>query len=128
MSLSADEFMQAYKEREEMAERLIRLLGFDPAYSNHYGVIKIYNCEIGTQTTDEEILEIRKKYVGWRENILAFLAERGYTPKDMKEFSSLFDIDGMFGVMYFLGVYLDIDKGIEKYVPKMLEFLETREK
>ena len=127
MSLTAEGFMQVYKERKEMEERLNRLLGFDPAYSDHYGVIRIYNREIDSDTTDEEILEIRKKYVGWKESILAFFKERGYTPAG-KEFSSLFDIDPMFGVMSFLGVRLNIDKGIDEYVPKMLEFLEKREK
>ena len=127
MSLTAEGFMQAYNERKEMRERLTRLLGFDPAYSDHYGTIRIYNREIDSRTTDEEILEIRQKYVKWRTDILAFLKERGYTPEG-DAFSRLFDIDGMFGTMSFLGVYLNIDKGIEKYVPKMLEFLETREK
>ena len=127
MSLSAEAFMQAYKEWEEMAERLIRLLGVDPAYTDHYGIIRIYNCVINRKTTDEEILEIRQKYVKWRTDILAFLEERGYTPEG-DAFSRLFDIDPMFGAMSFLGVYLNIDKGIDEYVPKMLEFLEKREK
>lgn len=128
MSLSAEAFMQAHKEREEMRERLIRLLGIDPAYTDHYGIIRIYNRVINRKTTDEEILEIRKKYVKWKTDILAFLKERGYTPKDAKEFSSLFYRDPMFGTMRFLGVRLDIDKNVDEYIPKMLEFLETRKK
>ena len=43
MSLSLDEFVEAQKAWEKMDERLNRLIGFNPATSNHYGVIQLYN-------------------------------------------------------------------------------------
>ena len=41
MSLNYKQFMEACREWEEMDKRLIKLIGFNPATSNHYGLIVI---------------------------------------------------------------------------------------
>ena len=65
MSLSLEEFIEATNAWKKMAERLKRLIGFNPATSNHYGVIQLYNQRINLSTSDERITEIRSKYLEW---------------------------------------------------------------
>ncbi len=114
MSLNFDEFIEAHRQWEEMDKRLNKLIGFNPATSNHYGTIQLYNNRINAKTTDKEILEIREKYVAWRKEILAFFRANNYDIID-DEFNKLFCYDPMFGTITFLDTKLDLSKEIEFY-------------
>ena len=75
MSLSFDEFLEAHRAWDEMDERLNKLIGFNPATSNHYGIIQLYNQPIDAKTSDEEIIKIRSAYLNWKNEIIAILSE-----------------------------------------------------
>ena len=75
MSLSFDEIAEVHRAWAEMDERLNKLIGFNPATSNHYGIIQLYNQRIDSNTTDEEIIKIRSAYLSWKNDIIAILAE-----------------------------------------------------
>jgi hypothetical protein len=125
MSLTFDEFDKALEEWDKMDERLTKLFGFNPATCNHYGAIQIYNERINSRTTDEEIMEIRSKYLNWKKEILAFLEENNFLP-DADQLNLLFSVDGMFGTLYFLDEPVDIHKGIDPYRENILLFLKSR--
>ena len=63
MSLSFDEIAEVHRAWEEMDERLNKLIGFNPATSNHYGIIQLYNQRIDSNTTDEEIIKLMIKNI-----------------------------------------------------------------
>ena len=127
MSLSLDEFVEAQKAWEKMDERLNRLIGFNPATSNHYGVIQLYNQRINLSTSDERIIEIRTKFLKWREQILSIFAENNFYP-DTILFNKLFAVDGMYGTIHFLGIEVDIDSNVETYRRSIYNYLEMRKK
>lgn len=127
MSLSLDEFVEAQKAWEKMDERLHRLIGFNPATSNHYGVIQLYNQRINLSTSDERIIEIRTKFLKWREQILSIFAENNFYP-DTILFNKLFAVDGMYGTIHFLGIEVDIDSNVETYRRSIYNYLEMRKK
>lgn len=110
MSLTYEGFTESIKQWEEMDIRLNKLLGFNPATSNHYGIIQLYNNRISAKTTDNEILDIRKKYVRWKKEILGIFKDNKYTISD-EEFSKLFSVDYMYGTISFLGTSLDLNNG-----------------
>lgn len=114
MSLSIEEFMLAHKEWVEMDKRLKNLIGFNPTTSNHYGVIQLYNERIDLKTTDERIIEIRTKYLKWKEDILAIFAENQFYP-NANQFDRFFNVDPMFGTLEFLGESVDINISAEVY-------------
>ena len=125
MSLSFEEFMKAGREWDKMEERLFGLFGFNPANSNHYGVIHLYNKEIGAHTKDEELLAIRAAFVAWREEILAIFREEGYCPEE-KELGRMLTADPMFGTVTFLGVLLDVYGGAEAYRSAIQKYVRER--
>lgn len=126
MSLTFEQMAQSHKRWDEMDERLKKLIGFNPATSNHYGSIQLYNHQISKQTSDEEILKLRADYLEWRKGILNILEENGYIP-DNNEFNDLFSISGMFGTLYFLGVPVDIYGDIDKtYRQRILVYLTRK--
>ena len=127
MSLSLDEFVEARKAWEKMDERLNRLIGFNPATSNHYGVIQLYNQRINLSTSDERIIEIRTKFLKWREQILSICAEKDFYP-NTERFNNFFSVDGMYGTLYFLGIEVDIDSNVETYRRSIYNYLEMRKK
>ena len=127
MSLSLDEFVEAQNAWEKMDERLNRLIGFNPATSNHYGVIQLYNQRINLSTSDERIIEIRTKFLKWREQILSIFAENNFYP-DTILFNKLFAVDGMYGTIHFLGIEVDIDSNVETYRRSIYNYLEMRKK
>ena len=126
MSLSLDEFIEANKVWEKMDERLNRLIGFNPATSNHYGIIQLYNHRIDLSTSDEKIINIRTKFVKWREQILSIFAEKDFYP-NTERLNNLFSIDGMYGTLYFLGKPVDIDSDIEIYRKNFYDYLKIGE-
>ena len=126
MSLSLEEFIKANEDWEKMEERLNRLIGFNPATSNHYGIIQLYNQRINLSTSDEIIVDIRTKFVKWREEILSIFAEKDFYP-DAKLFNTLFSVDGMYGTLYFLGEPVDIDSGAERYRKHICDYLKIGE-
>ena len=73
MSLTFEQFMAASKRWDEMEKRLVKLFGFNPATSNHYGTIQLYNQRINESTTDEEIMNLFPKsdteLVAWCEKV-----------------------------------------------------------
>ena len=125
MSLSFDEIVEAHKAWEDMDERLNILIGFNPATSNHYGIIQLYNQRIDSRTSDEKILEIRTKYLRWREHILAIFAEKHIYP-NAELFNKLFSVDDMYGILHFLGIAVDIDRNAETYRENIYNYLEKR--
>ena len=127
MSLSFDEIAEAHRAWEEMDERLNKLIGFNPATSNHYEIIRLYNQRIDQKTSDEKIIEIRTKFLKWREQILSIFAEKNFYP-DTILFNKLFAVDGMYGTIYFLGVEVDIDSNVETYRRSIYNYLEMRKK
>lgn len=114
MSLSFDEIAEVHKAWEEMDERLNKLIGFNPATSNHYGIIQLYNQRIDSNTTDEEIIKIRSAYLSWKNDIIAILAEYNLFFKDDK-FGELFSIDSMSGRLSFLDEEIDIYQSADLY-------------
>lgn len=127
MSLSFDEFVEAQKAWNKMDERLNRLLGFNPATSNHYGIIQLYNHRIDLSTSDEKIIDIRTKFVKWQEQILSIFAEKDFYP-NTERFNNLFSVDGMYGTLYFLGKSVDIDRDTAIYRKYIYHYLEIGEK
>lgn len=125
MSLSLEEFTEALREGEEMETRLNKLIGFDPSTSNHYGIIQLYNQRINSKTPDEKILEIRSKYLEWKEKILQIFAENNIS-LDADQFNKLFSVDYMYGTLFFLGEPVDIySSEIQPYRSKILSFLKN---
>ena len=114
MSLSFDEIAEVHRAWEEMDERLNKLIGFNPATSNHYGIIQLYNQRIDSNTTDEEIIKIRSAYLSWKNDIIAILAEYNLFFKDDK-FGELFSIDSMSGRLSFLDEEVDIYQSADVY-------------
>ena len=114
MSLSLDEFVEAQKAWEKMDERLNRLIGFNPATSNHYGIIQLYNQPINSKTSDEEIIKIRSDYLNWKNNIIAIFSKFNLALDD-EQFCKLFSVDGMFGTLTFLGIAVDIQQNTDVY-------------
>ena len=114
MSLSLDEFVEAQKAWEKMDERLNRLIGFNPATSNHYGIIQLYNQPIDSKTSDEEIIKIRSAYLNWKNEIIAILSEYNLFFEDDK-FCELFSVDSMSGRLSFLDVEVNIYQNANIY-------------
>ena len=127
MSLSLEEFIKANEAWKKMEERLNRLIGFNPSTSNHYGIIQLYNQRINLSTSDERIIEIRTKFLKWREQILSIFAENNFYP-DTILFNKLFAVDGMYGTIHFLGIEVDIDSNVETYRRSIYNYLEMRKK
>ena len=125
MSLSLEEFIEATNAWEKMDERLNKLIGFNPATSNHYGIIRLYNQRIDQKTSDEKIIEIRTKFLKWREQILSIFAENNFYP-DTILFNKLFAVDSMYGTIYFLDIEVDIDSNAEVYRENICNYLEMR--
>ncbi len=114
MSLTFDEFVESRRRWEEMDKRITKLIGFNPATSNHYGQIQLYNCRINSKTPDDKILELRSIYVEWRTEILNIFKNNGLLLDD-EQFNKLFSVDCMFGTITFLGERLDLSKDINFY-------------
>lgn len=126
MSLSFDEIAEAHRAWEEMDERLNKLVGFNPATSNHYGIIQLYNQRIDSNTTDEEIIKIRSAYLSWKNDIIAILAEYNLFFEDDK-FCELFSIDSMSGRLSFLDEEVDIYQSADVYreiIKRMLNLID----
>lgn len=126
MSLSFDEIAEAHRAWEEMDERLNKLVGFNPATSNHYGIIQLYNQRIDSNTTDEEIIKIRSAYLSWKNDIIAILAEYNLIFEDDK-FCELFSIDSMSGRLSFLDEEVDIYQSADVYreiIKRMLNLID----
>lgn len=123
MSLSLEEFANALIEWGEMEERLVKLFGFNPATSNHYGVIQLYNQRISANTPDEKIIEIRSKFLEWKDSILAIFAENGVV-LNIDQLNQLFRVDGMYGTLYFLEIPVDIYDNGEAYRSAISTFLK----
>ena len=114
MSLSLDEFDETLKAWEDMDERLNRLIGFNPATSNHYGIIQLYNQPIDAKTSDEEIIKIRSAYLNWKNEIIAILSEYNLFFED-DTFSELFSVDSMSGRLSFLNEEVNIYQNANIY-------------
>ena len=114
MSLSLDEFAEAQKAWKKMDERLNRLIGFNPATSNHYGIIQLYNQPIDSKTSDEEIIKIRSAYLNWKNEIIDILSEYNLFFEDDK-FCELFSVDSMSGRLSFLDVEVNIYQNANIY-------------
>ena len=114
MSLSFDEIVEVHREWAEMDERLNKLIGFNPATSNHYGIIQLYNQRIDANTSDNEIIKIRTDYLNWKKEIVAILYENDLVFDD-EQFNKLFSVDGMYGTLTFLGVAVDIHQKTDVY-------------
>lgn len=126
MSLSFDEIAEVHRAWEEMDERLNKLIGFNPATSNHYGIIQLYNQRIDSNTTDEEIIKIRSAYLSWKNDIIAILAEYNLFFEDDK-FCELFSIDSMSGRLSFLDEEVDIYQSADVYreiIKRMLNLID----
>ena len=126
MSLSFDEIAEVHRAWAEMDERLNKLIGFNPATSNHYGIIQLYNQRIDSNTTDEEIIKIRSAYLSWKNDIIAILAEYNLFFEDDK-FCELFSIDSMSGRLSFLDEEVDIYQSADVYrkiIKRMLNLID----
>ena len=117
MSLSFKQFIQATKAWEKMDERLNRLIGFNPATSNHYGVIQLYNQRIDLSTSDERIIEIRSKYLEWKNKVLDVFVQNSVF-YSTEELDKLFRVDYMYGTLYFLdspvNIYGEFEPTLER--------------
>lgn len=127
MSLNFQQFFEAVDEWNNMDERLKRLIGFNPATSNHYGVIRLYNQKIDNNTTDEMILEIRSDYVKWRQEILTIFTNNNYHLKK-DEFDKLFSADPMFGKFAILNIPVIARDGIAPYVEAIKEYIQKQKR
>ena len=117
MSLSLEEFIEANNTWEKMDERLNRLIGFNPATSNHYGVIQLYNQRIDLSTSDERIIEIRSKYLEWKNKVLDVFVQNSVF-YSTEELDKLFEVDYMYGTLYFLdspvNIYGEFEPTLER--------------
>ena len=117
MSLSLEEFIDATNAWKKMDERLNRLIGFNPATSNHYGVIQLYNQRINLSTSDERIIEIRSKYLEWKNKVLDVFAQNSVF-YSTEELDKLFRVDYMYGTLYFLdspvNIYGEFEPTLER--------------
>ena len=111
MSLTLEGFEEATRVWHVMDERLTKLIGFNPATSNHYGIIQLYNHRINEATTDEEILKIRAAYLEWRNGIKAILVEMGLE-LDEEQFCKLFSVSTMYGTLSFLDIPVDVRRSM----------------
>ena len=125
MSLSCDEFVEAHKAWEKLDNRLNRLLGFNPATSNQYGIIQLYNQRINDQTSDEEIMKIRSGFLNWKNNIIAIFSKFNLALDD-EQLSKLFSVDGMFGTLTFLGTAVDIQQNTDVYYETVERLLDDQ--
>ena len=123
MSLSLDEFAEAHKAWAKMDERLNRLIGFNPATSNHYGVIQLYNQRINLSTSDERIVEIRSKYLEWKNKVLDVFAQNSVF-YSTEELNKLFRVDCMYGTLYFLDSPVDIYGEFEPTLERIKRYIE----
>ncbi len=114
MSLTCAQFMEASRRWEEMDERLKRLIGFNPANSNHYGIIRLYNVKIDEKTTDDEIMQIRLSYIEWKQTIYDYCKRKNYKLTD-DEFAKMFRGDVMWGTTTFCGITLDLGRNTQEY-------------
>ncbi len=127
MSLTLEQFDAAYKQWKKMNARLTKLIGFNPATSNHYGRIQLYNHYVSDKTTDEEILALRAQFVQWRTAIFAFFHEKEYAMND-ETFDTLFSFDPMCGTIMFLGEMLDLSKEMEFYYTLIENYIKESNK
>ena len=123
MSLSLEEFIKAHEAWEKMEERLNRLIGFNPATSNHYGVIQLYNQRINLSTSDERIIEIRSKYLEWKNKVLDVFVQNSVF-YSMEELNKLFRVDCMYGTLYFLDSPVDIYGEFEPTLERIKRYIE----
>lgn len=125
MSLSFEELAETMKELDIMDKRLKKLIGFNPATCNHYGIIQLYNQRIDPQMSDGKILEIRSKYVKWKKQISDIFEENSLFPT-AEEINRLFSVDCMFGTLKFLGIPVDIDGGADLYRQSILNLINSQ--
>ena len=123
MSLSLDEFAEAHKAWAKMDERLNRLIGFNPATSNHYGVIQLYNQRINLSTSDERIIEIRSKYLEWKNKVLDVFVQNSVF-YSTEELDKLFRVDHMYGILYFLDSPVNIYGEFEPTLERIKRYIE----
>ena len=123
MSLSLEEFIKANEAWEKMEERLNRLIGFNPATSNHYGVIQLYNQRINLSTSDERIIEIRSKYLEWKNKVLDVFVQNSVL-YNTEELNKLFRVDCMYGTLYFLDSPVDIYGEFEPTLERIKRYIE----
>lgn len=124
MSLTAEGFKKATEAWDNMKERLVRLIGFNPATCNHYGIIQLYNKRIDAETSDDTIREIAAAFLRWREDILAICKE-ARPLFALPQMRRLFRADAMYGTLYFLGIPVDIDEEAERYRPAIFSYLKS---
>ena len=122
MSLSLDEFVEAHKAWEKMDERLNRLIGFNPATSNHYGVIQLYNQRIDLSSSDERIIEIRSKYLEWKNKVLDVFVQNSVF-YSTEELDKLFRVDYMYGTLYFLDSPVNIYGKFEPTLERIKRYI-----
>ena len=122
MSLSFEEFIEAQKAWEKMDERLNRLIGFNPSTSNHYGVIQLYNQRINLSTSDERIIEIRSKYLEWKNKVLDVFVQNSVF-YGTEELGKLFRVDCMYGTLYFLDSPVDIYGEFEPTLERIKRYI-----
>jgi len=128
MSLTLEAFLDACDRWRQMEERINRLLGFNPATSDHYGRIHLYNENIYLNTTDERILEIRKQYLEWKKGIFDIFREEGYTPEGEffeKRFEEQFRVDYMYGTVFFIEKMIDIHGDVEEFRPRIVACIKS---
>ena len=123
MSLSLEEFIKANEAWEKMDERLNRLIGFNPATGNHYGVIQLYNQRINLSTSDERIIEIRSKYLEWKNKVLDVFVQNSVF-YSTEELNKLFRVDCMYGTLYFLDSPVDIYGEFEPTLERIKRYIE----
>ena len=123
MSLSLEEFIKANEAWEKMDERLNRLIGFNPATSNHYGVIQLYNQRINLSTSDERIMEIRSKYLEWKNKVLDVFVQNSVF-YSTEELDKLFRVDYMYGTLYFLDSPVNIYGEFEPTLERIKRYIE----
>ena len=123
MSLSLEAFIKANEDWEKMEERLNRLIGFNPATGNHYGVIQLYNQRIDLSTSDERIIEIRSKYLEWKNKVLDVFVQNSVF-YSTEELNKLFRVDCMYGTLYFLDSPVDIYGEFEPTLERIKRYIE----
>lgn len=122
MSLSLEEFIEATNAWEKMDERLNRLIGFNPATSNHYGVIQLYNQRIDLSSSDERIIEIRSKYLEWKNKVLDVFVQNSVF-YSTEELDKLFRVDYMYGTLYFLDSPVNIYGKFEPTLERIKRYI-----
>lgn len=123
MSIRLEDFHKIEEKHRKIKEKVIAVLGVDVINDNHYGDTLLFNQEINIKTEDSKIIEIWNKYVDLYKELENIFKKNNIELKDEYFFQ-----DPMSGFINFLGVTIDVYKGLSLLEPAVIEFISLYKK